>query len=101
MANPTTQEFTTLIEQFVKREIPVSTFERAYLEMFKNDEGLHPDEEFTVLDSLCADVDAFTADAALRTSGDLDEEGLRARAKRALESLGEQQVAGSRSPTVE
>ena len=87
MSYPTAQEYISLIEQFVSGRIPASTFENLYLEMFKNDEGLHPDAEFTVLDLLFGDVDRFTPDPALRDTGDLDETQLHTRAKAALDEL--------------
>jgi hypothetical protein len=87
MPYPTLEEFTTLIDRFVTGGMPATAFERLYMEMFKNDEGLHPDAQFAILDSLFGDVDAFTPEPALRNSGDLDEDQLRARATVALDAL--------------
>ena len=64
-----------------------STFEKRYLELFKGDPTMFPDEEFLVLDKLFADVDAFEADPDLRGEDNLDEHRLRASAEEALRKL--------------
>ena len=68
-------------------ELSSLTFEREYLDMFKNDETESVGEEYEVLNELFSDVDAFCADPELRDSDDLDEEQLRQRAGIALEKL--------------
>jgi hypothetical protein len=76
-----------LIESFLNNQISSLTFEREYLDMFKNDETRWAGEEYEVLNELFSDVDAFCADPELRGSDDLDEEQLRQGAKIAIEKL--------------
>ena len=80
-------KYVDLIERFVSGAIDASTFESAYLSMFKNESARLPDLAFSVLDELFADVDAFCADANLREESDLDENALRSRCLDALREL--------------
>lgn len=91
--NPYIELLTTFLEQ---ETLDSSTFEKLYLELFKGDATMFPDEEFLVLDKLFADVDAFQADPDLRDQYDLDEQGLRASATEALRKLRNLAAGGSR-----
>jgi hypothetical protein len=77
-----------LLAAFVEQgSLDVSTFEKRFLELFKGDETMFPDEEFLVLDKLFGDVDVFEADPGLRDEDHLDEHGLRASATATLMKL--------------
>lgn len=83
----TVTKYIELIERFVSGAIDGRAFESVYLKMFKNESARLPDTAFMVLDQLFCDVDAFCADAALRTESDLDEDALRSRSVDALREL--------------
>lgn len=76
-----------LIRSFLNNQTSALTFEREYLDMFKNDATDWSEAEYDVLNDLFGDVDAFCADPHLRGPDDLDEEQLRQRCKVALEKL--------------
>jgi hypothetical protein len=78
-----------LLAAFVEQGMDAKTFEARYLQLFKQDETMFPDEEFLVLDALFGDVDMFEADPELRDSEHLDEPALRASAARSLARLRE------------
>ena len=78
-----------MISDFVSGRISASEFEIAYLERFKNESSILPEQAFLILDGLFADVDAYCADPELRDADELDEEQLRDRCKLALEKLEE------------
>lgn len=82
--------YTNLIEEFLKKSISVSDFEKTYLEKFKQETGEMEEEEFLILDNLFAEVDAYTDD--LKAVADepeyyIDENQLRASAEKTLEEL--------------
>lgn len=79
--------YIALIESFLDGRSSPLTFEREYLEKFKGDGTDWPEAEYEVLNELFSDVDAFCADLELRDPGDLDEEQLKQRARKALERL--------------
>lgn len=79
--------YLALIRAFVAGEVGTNEFEGQYLQMFKSDETVRPRRIFRVLDHLFADVDAFVIEDDLREEGDLDEQGLLAAARRALDDL--------------
>lgn len=58
--------YVNLIERFLDGSIDASTFERAYLDMFKHEEVFFGEELFPILQRVFSDVDAFCADPALR-----------------------------------
>ncbi len=87
MGNPMVEPYRRLISAFVGGEMEVGEFERTFLQMFKGDPSNFREDEFVILDALFADVDAFCADLELRGEGDLDADGLRARAESALAKL--------------
>jgi hypothetical protein len=89
MTAHTLVEYIQLIRSFVNGKISGSTFEKAYLRMFKEDPTIRPDAEYNVLNELFSDVDVYCPDAEIRPSGGLDEEGLRSKASRALSALNE------------
>jgi len=76
-----------LLMQFVSGKITAAQFERSYLEMFKNEQEVFPENVYEVLNNLFLDVDAYCGDPSLRTKEDLDDDGLRSRAKEALKKL--------------
>lgn len=79
--------YVRLIESFLNSQISPLTFEREYLNMFKNDATGWSGAEYDVLNDLFGDVDAFCADPKLRGPDDLDEDQLKQRARTALEKL--------------
>ena len=83
----TIAKYILLITQLVTGEITVSQFETSYLEMFKNESGILPEDVYDVLNNLFLDVDAYCGDAELRDDEDLDDDGLVASAKEALKKL--------------
>lgn len=89
MATDTLKDYIQLIEAFTSGAMPVSAFEREYIQRFQEDEAHRPPEQFHVLDGLFADVDAYCADPALRGEDDLDEASLRTRAQAVLSRLRE------------
>ena len=76
-----------LIESFVYRKIDPKTFERDYLDWFKNDATEWSESEYEILNDLFGDVDAFCADPQLCGLDDLSEDQLRQKAQLALEKL--------------
>jgi hypothetical protein len=80
-------EYIRIIELFLCNEIDALTFEKEFLRMFKNDSTIWQGEGFETLNQLFTDLDAFCADATLRSNGDLDEFQLREQSKIALQKL--------------
>jgi hypothetical protein len=83
--------FVALIRDFLAGRIDADRFERCYLDLSGQDLHHRPRAVFLVLDTLFADVDAYCPDPALRQPDDLDADGLREAAARAmarLEALG-------------
>lgn len=81
------ENYISLITKFVSGEITASQFEELYLEMFKNESEILPEETFYILNELFLDVDAYCNDLLLRGEDDLGDSELLQSAKRALESL--------------
>lgn len=80
--------YVELLAAFVEQgSMDGSTFEKRFLELFKSDQTMFPDDEFLVLDELFGVVDAFEADPALRGDDYLDEHNLRVNAADALTKL--------------
>jgi hypothetical protein len=81
--------YLTLLEDFAFSGLAAPAFEQQFLERYKTDPFLWSEPVFAVLDRVFADVDAYVADDDLRDpdDGDLDDEGLRASARTALERL--------------
>lgn len=77
-------QYLNLIESFINGRIQASEFERQYLKLFKNDSTIRQEKEFSVLDKLFSDVDAFCDDPLLRDENDIDEDELRQKASEAL-----------------
>ena len=73
-----------LLTSFLSRSTDVSDFEARYLELFKHDDVIRPEEVFNVLDSLFADIDAYSPSPA---GDELDEEQLHRRASEAYDRL--------------
>ena len=73
-----------LLASFLRGSVGVSDFEGAYLDLFKHDDVIRPDEVFDVLDELFSDVDAYSPQPA---DDEVDEEQLRQRAREAYHRL--------------
>jgi hypothetical protein len=80
--------YVELIDRFVCREIDAGLFEAEYLRMVKDDEVMHGDPAFGVIDELFFHVDEYfvPADASADERARA-EEALRARARAAGERL--------------
>ncbi|WP_259779847.1 colicin immunity domain-containing protein [Aestuariispira ectoiniformans] len=76
-----------LVKQFVSGEISASDFETSYLKIFSSEEAIFPEAEFSVLNKLFTDVDAFCSDVHLRDEDDIGEEELLECAQEALKKL--------------
>jgi hypothetical protein len=87
MSHTRLRPYVELLESFLQDRVDANAFERAYLDLFTEDETDWPENEFLVLDELFADVDAFCDDPDLRDPGDLDETQLRERVRVALDKL--------------
>ena len=76
-----------LIQSLISGDIDASTFEKVYLDSFKNDPTDWSEAEYEILNDLFADLDAFCPDAQLCGPDDLNEEQLREKSELALEQL--------------
>ena len=83
----TITKYKVLLNQFVSGEVSAPHFEAAFLEMFKNESSIFPEDIYDVLNNLFIDVDAYCGDESLRDDNDLDDKGLLASAKVALDKL--------------
>lgn len=83
------RKYTDLIGQFVSGEISASDFETSYLKIFSSEEAVFPEEQFSALNKLFTDVDAFCSDSNLRDEDDIGEEELLECARKALKNLSE------------
>lgn len=81
--------YLALLDAFASGQVPAPAFEEQYLARYKADPFLWSEPVFDVLDRLFADVDAYVADDDLRDAedGDLDDAGLLAAARTALDRL--------------
>ncbi|WP_409180668.1 colicin immunity domain-containing protein [Amycolatopsis sp. VS8301801F10] len=81
-------DYGELIARFVDCTIDAGQFEQQYLDLMKNDEALHPDDVFAVLDKLFSEVDEYfvSPEASPAERRDLDE-ALRQHAAAALARL--------------
>ncbi|ATY11996.1 hypothetical protein CU254_17145 [Amycolatopsis sp. AA4] len=81
-------DYGELIERFVDGGIDAGQFEQRYLDLMKNDETLHPEDVFAVLDELFSEVDEYfvSPEASVAERRDRDE-ALRERAAAALVRL--------------
>ncbi|HAO22268.1 MAG TPA: hypothetical protein DCQ37_18460 [Desulfobacteraceae bacterium] len=86
MQNTELRQYIALIDAFVKGVIQPETFEKQYLEIFKND-SFRYEEEFVILDEIFADVDAFCNEPELCDDDDIDEYELRRRCVKYLGKL--------------
>jgi hypothetical protein len=87
MADKALEQYTILMQAFLKNSINVKEFEYRYLEMFKNENTLFPSDIFKILDELFAAVDAFCSEPELCDEDDLNEQQLRAKTSEALARL--------------
>lgn len=83
--------YINLLSSFVAGNISATDLETQYLNLYKNDATLFPDEEFFILDDLFGNIDAFVANPNLRDEDDLDEKQLLAECVVALDQLKQQQ----------
>ena len=74
--NPKLTPYIDLLRSLGLKEISVTDFEKKFLNLYKNDATEWTDSEFAILDELFGAVDAFCADASLRSVDDLDENQL-------------------------
>ena len=82
------ENYRGLIRRFAIGEISADAFEVDFLARFKQDPNQVVGDEFDVLDELFADVDDYVGDPILRRStGGIDGEELRARARDAYARL--------------
>ena len=73
-----------VLTSFLSGSIGVSDFETRYLDLFKHDDVIRPEEVFNVLDSLFSDIDAYSPGPA---DGEIDEDQLRGSASEAYRLL--------------
>ncbi len=85
-------EYQDLMRAFANGRMGASDFETKYLRLFKEDDSMRPQHVFQILDRLFADVDAFSADPALRGEDGLDAPALRAQVAAALWELDTQEA---------
>ncbi|GAB3360829.1 colicin immunity domain-containing protein [Amycolatopsis echigonensis] len=88
-------DYGELIERFVDRAVSAAQFEQQYVDLMKNDEALHPDDVFAVLDELFSEVDEYfsSPEASAAERRELDE-ALRQHAAAALARLQQLGVLG-------
>jgi hypothetical protein len=81
--------YVDLLKEFLAGRIDAPSFEHGYSEAFKNETNILPENVFSILDGLFADVDAFCADPELRarTKDGISEEQLRDCCAEALKRL--------------
>lgn len=82
-------KYKILIEGFLSGEVPVETFEKQYLQMFKNQKEPLGPVYFDILNSLFESVDAYWGECQVgqETAFTISEAQLRADAKEALQKL--------------
>ena len=76
-----------LIAAFLCGDISARDFEGKYLQMFKDDPRIFPNELYEVLNKLFTDLDVYCDDSTLRQAGELDEDELRECAEMAYAAL--------------
>jgi len=81
------RQYLDLMGEFASRRLSGADFETQYLSLFKQDDTRRAPLVFDVLDRIFGDVDAFSADPALRGEDGLDEAALRSRVAAALREL--------------
>jgi len=87
MSDKASAGYINLVRGFLNKEMDAGTFERSYLNMFKNEKEFLPTNVFEILDSLFADVDAFCSNPEFCRDEDLNEELLRDSCAEALKKL--------------
>ena len=73
-----------LLASFLSGSIGFRDFETRYLDLFKHDDVIRPEEVFNVLDSLFSDIDAYSPEPV---DGEIDEDQLRGSASEAYRLL--------------
>jgi hypothetical protein len=80
--------YVELIDRFAEREIDADQFETEYLGMAKNDEVMHGEPAFGIIDELFFHVDEyFVPPEASEDERSREQEALRTYAQRAVEKL--------------
>ncbi|MFS0899163.1 colicin immunity domain-containing protein [Mycolicibacterium litorale] len=80
--------YTDLIDRFIENSITASEFESAFLRAIKQEQRILGNPVYPILQELFEDTDAYVSDPSLRTEPeDLDDEQLRACARRARQAL--------------
>ncbi len=76
-----------LIKKFLENSIDAQQFEVRFLDRFKKESTVFPNDKFEILDELFAAIDAFCPDPELCDDNDLNEEQLRIKAAESLARL--------------
>ena len=97
MASVQLNSYIELLHLFLNGQISAVDFEQRFLALYRDDKTMRPDNEFSILDQLFGDVDAFCADDSLREIGDLNEVQLRERSSVALKALKSLSTSGENS----
>jgi hypothetical protein len=94
MANPLKKvkmqaldKYLDLLRSFVCGDISASSFEKIYLQTFKNEETVFGGQAYEILNELFGDIDEYCADPTIRDEDDIDEKELLRRVGSALERL--------------
>lgn len=78
------EPYLELLASFLTGSVNTPAFEGRYLDLFKQDEVIRPEEVFEVLDSLFSDVDAYSPEP---DDDEIGDEQLRQRATQAYDRL--------------
>ena len=78
------EPYLELLASFLTGSVDIPAFEGRYLDLFKRDEVIRPDEVFEVLDALFSDVDAYSPEPV---DDEIGEERLRQSASQAYDRL--------------
>ncbi len=87
MEDKALEAYIDLIKTFLDNSIDATQFETRFLDKFKRESTLFPNDKFEILDELFAAVDAFCPDPELCDANDLNEEQLRVKAAESLAKL--------------
>ena len=83
-------DYVALIREFIDGRITAAEFERSFLDRYRSDDEIRPEDEFRALERLFGAVDAYMGELPVEDpETDLDEAGLRKYAEDALASLTE------------
>ncbi len=79
--------YTNLIRDYLNNRISTKCFEYTYLKLFKEETREMSSEEYSIINGLFMDVEAFCDDPTLRDANDIDEHELRKRCQIAFKKL--------------